>query len=60
MVGRRVPKRVTIDGKVIARSKSVAALRPLRRGWIVKSGTLPGVVLKLAPRGGRSTVELAF
>ena len=60
VVGRRVPKRVTIDGKVVARSKSVAALRPVRRGWIVKSGTLPGIVLKLAPSGGRSTVELAF
>ena len=59
--GGRMPKRVTIDGQgdSSARSRSRRYARSAR-GWIVKSGTLPGVVLKLAPSGGRSTVELAF
>jgi hypothetical protein len=61
VVGTRVPARVTIDGTVIPRSASARALRSMSQGWLVaRGGSVSGVVLKLAPRGGRATVELSY
>jgi alpha-D-xyloside xylohydrolase len=60
VAGGRAPREVRIDGRMVPRSRGVAALRASRAGWLLKRGAPAGVVLKLAPRGGRSTVELAY
>ena len=58
VLGGRTPKQVTIDGKVFKPSATPAALRAARQGWLRKRGALGGVVLKLAPSGGRSVVKI--
>ncbi|MSO96443.1 MAG: hypothetical protein EXQ81_11755 [Thermoleophilia bacterium] len=60
VLDRRLPARVTIDGKPIARSSSAAALRRAKQGWLVRPAPTGGIVLKLAPRGGRSGVSLEY
>jgi alpha-D-xyloside xylohydrolase len=60
VLDRRVPARVLIDGRPVKRSSSLASLRAARQGWLPNAGATHGVVLKLAPRSGRSIVELGY
>ena len=60
VLDHRVPVRVLVDGKRVARSSSLAALRSARQGWLPKVGATRGLIVKLAPRSGRSAVELRF
>lgn len=60
VTGVRQPRAMTIDGRTLPRSRGAARLRAYRSGWLLKRGAPAGVLLKLAPRGGRATVELAF
>ena len=60
VAGVRAPRTVRIDGRLVPRSRGAAALRTVRAGWLLKRGAPAGVLLKLTPRDGRATVELAY
>jgi hypothetical protein len=55
-----VPLSVAIDGRPITRAPSVEALRRADMGWTVVRSPFPGIVLKLAPRGGATDVRLTL
>jgi alpha-glucosidase (family GH31 glycosyl hydrolase) len=59
VLGRR-PTTVVIDGRLVRCSASAVELRGRRQGWLVHAGPFPGVVLKLAPRSGRSSVLINY
>lgn len=52
-------KRVDVDGRAIQRFASVAALRAAPEGWVWNTAPFPGVLVKLAPRGGAANVSLS-
>ena len=60
LVGVAAPASIRIDGRLVARSLSDAALRHRATGWQTTRVPFPGVVLKLAPRGGASTVAVTL
>ena len=60
VLGKRSPEKVTIDGHVIPKSRSAAALRSQPQGWLVRPAPYAGIVLKLAPRAGRSRVSIEY
>jgi len=49
---------VRIDGRAVAQATSLRALRNGRDGWTISTGPFPGIVLKLAPRGGTARAEV--
>jgi hypothetical protein len=49
---------VEIDGRSVQRFASVAALRAAREGWVWDTKPFPGVLVKLAPRGGAASVSV--
>jgi alpha-D-xyloside xylohydrolase len=51
---------VRIDGRRVARAGSLDALRQAATGWTVRSGAFGGVLLKLHPRHGRTTVTVTL
>ncbi len=53
VLGRRRPASVEIDGR---RLPPRGDLRPKTAGWRLRSGSMPGVLLKV-PAGGRVTIE---
>jgi alpha-D-xyloside xylohydrolase len=60
VLGNRIPTSVTIDGTIVRDARRASTLRRMRRGWLVKAAPTGGVLLKLAPRGGRSTVVVDY
>ena len=60
VAGRGTPEAVRIDGRPMQRARSVAALRQAATGWALTRLPFPGVVLKLAPQGGSSRVDLVL
>lgn len=53
------PASIRIDGKLV-RAKTMGALRTAATGWGQAATPFPGIVLKLAPRNGKTTVQLAL
>lgn len=51
------PAAIRIDGQLV-RAKTLRALRSATTGWGSTSTPFPSIVLKLAPRGGKATVQL--
>jgi alpha-D-xyloside xylohydrolase len=61
LLGKQIPTKVTIDGRAVARARSAPELRRQPRGWAVRGGApFAGLVLKLAPRAGRSLVTIEY
>jgi alpha-glucosidase (family GH31 glycosyl hydrolase) len=60
VAGKAVPTAVRVDGRVLPRAASEAALRTAREGWLPFAAPFRGVVLKLAPRSGGARVHMAF
>ncbi len=60
LLGKRVPATVMIDGTTLRVAGSASTLRRMRQGWLVKTGPVGGVLLKLTPRQGRSVVILDY
>jgi hypothetical protein len=60
VLDHRVPVRVLIDGRPVKRSSSAAALRSARQGWLAKVGAPHGLLVKLGPQQGRSTVLVTY
>jgi alpha-D-xyloside xylohydrolase len=59
LFARSSPARsVEIDGRSVQRFASVAALRAAREGWVWDTKPFPGVLVKLAPRGGAASVSV--
>jgi alpha-D-xyloside xylohydrolase len=59
LFARNSPARdVEIDGRRVQRFASIAALRAARQGWVWNTKPFPGVLVKIAPRGGAATVSL--
>jgi hypothetical protein len=60
LVGTLAPLLVRTDGKLIPQSSSPAALRRTATGWAKATTPFPGIVLKLAPRSGSTTVSITL
>ncbi len=60
VLGTRPPAEVTFDGRVIPRSRSAAGLRRQAQGWLERPAPYRGIVLKLAPRKGLSSVSIRY
>jgi alpha-glucosidase (family GH31 glycosyl hydrolase) len=60
LTGRSAPSSVRIDGLVVRKSVSLAALRTAATGWTTTTAPFPGVVLKLTPHSGAAQVELVL
>lgn len=58
IVAGAMPKTLAIGGHTVQRARSIDALRHAAFGWAVERKPFPGVVLKLAPRGGSVNVRL--
>lgn len=54
-----LPAEVRIDGRRAPRLDE-AAIRRARVGWTARDGAFAGAMLKLAPRQGRTRVELTY
>lgn len=61
LVGVAGAERVAVDGTAIPRAADEAALRSMRSGWLLRTGTTPGIVLKLPGRSARAgaVIELS-
>lgn len=59
LAGTSAPRSVRIDGK-LARRQTVGALRLAASGWTPTTTPFPGLVLKLAPHNGMTTVTLVL
>jgi alpha-D-xyloside xylohydrolase len=51
-------KSVEIDGRQVQRFASAAALRSAREGWLWNAKPFPGVLVKVAPKGGAASVAI--
>ncbi len=60
VAGSRAPRTVEIDGRVVPRAASLAALRSEPTGWLPVRRPYPGIVLKLAPAHGAAAVRLRY
>ena len=60
VLGRNLPRTVTVDGKRVPRASRPSSLRAIAQGWAPMTSPYRGIVVKLAPPRGRSTVVLSF
>jgi hypothetical protein len=59
LFARSSPARsVEIDDRSVQRFASVAALRAASEGWVWNATPFPGVLVKLAPRGGAASISV--